>query len=226
MQQNGKELNNLNYRQAIKLDHRTYLVYYISLLKSKHILFKIFNKHDYNSHIIKIYLCLFNFSLYFAVNALFFNDETMHQIYEDGGDFNFIYQLPQIIYSTIISFVIQYFLDMLALSEENIIEFKSEKIVGDVLQKSKLLLKTLHFKFINFFIFSFLFLIIFWYYISCFCAVYKNTQFHLIKDALIGFGTSMITPLGINLIPGIFRIPALRKHKSAMYTFSKILQLL
>ena len=45
----------------------------------------------------------------------------------------------------------------------------------------------LQIKFLYFFIFSFLFLLIFWYYITCFCAVYKNTQYHLIKDTLIGF---------------------------------------
>ena len=223
---NDKELNGLEYKQAVKFDHRTYFGYFFSLLKTKHLIFKVVNKNDYNSRMIKIYLCFFNFGLCYTVNALFFSDETMHQIYEDGGDFNFIYQLPQIIYSTIISFVFGFFIDMLALSEDNILELKHEKITGEVAKKAKILLQTLFFKFINFFVFSFLFLIIFWYYMSCFCAVYKNTQFHLIKDTLISFGTSMISPLGISLIPGIFRIPALRKRKSWLYTFSKILQLL
>ena len=27
----------------------------------------------------------------------FFSDDTMHKIYEDQGNFNFIYQLPQIL---------------------------------------------------------------------------------------------------------------------------------
>ena len=70
-------------------------------------------------------------------------------------------------------------------------------------------------------------MLFFWYFISCFCAVYKNTQIHLIKDTLISFGTSMLYPMGIYLLPGFFRIPALsdpKKEKQCLYRFSKILQ--
>ena len=46
-----------------------------------------------------------------------------------------------------------------------------------------------------------------------FCAIYKNTQLHLIKDTLISFGLSFIYPFGINLLPGLFRIPSLSEKK-------------
>ena len=72
-------------------------------------------------------------------------------------------------------------------------------------------------------------MIIFWYYLSAFCAVYKNTSKILITDTLISFGISMIYPFGINLIPGIFRIHALkdkRKSKNCIYTFSIIISLI
>ena len=92
-------------------------------------------------------------------------------------------------------------------------------------KKSKELIKFLYYKFIAFFIISFFFLLFFWYYISLFCAVYENTQIHLIKDTLISFGLSMIYPFGIYLIPGIFRIPSLRSNnRITMYKFSKIIQ--
>ena len=59
-----------------------------------------------------------------------------------------------------------------------------------------------------------------------FCAIYSNTQIHLIKDSLLSFATSLIEPLGMYLIPGIFRIPALTENKNrhSLYKFSKILQ--
>jgi hypothetical protein len=173
MRHNDTELNDLEYIQAVKYDHRTYFSYYFSLLKTNHLLFKIINKRDYNSQMIKLYLFVFNFNLNYAVNALFFNDDTMHKIYQDGGDFNFIYQLPQIIYSTIICFVFEFVLDFFALSEKSILDLKHEKSSKNIESKAKVLIRTLHFKFINFFIFSFIFLLIFWYYLSCFCAVYK-----------------------------------------------------
>jgi hypothetical protein len=69
----------------------------------------------------------------------------------------------------------------------------------------------------------------FWYFISCFCAVYKNTQIILIEDTLISFGISMLYPFGLNLIPSIFRIHALRapkKDKNKLYSISLFLALL
>jgi hypothetical protein len=103
-------------------DKRNFFQLYLSLLKTKHLLFKIFDKRDYNSISVKILLMFFNFTSCYAINALFFNDETMHQIYEDEGDFNFIYQLPQIIYSSLISSVIYAFLKKLALSQYSILD--------------------------------------------------------------------------------------------------------
>ena len=48
-------------------------------------------------------------------------------------------------------------------------------------------IKCLLYKFIIFFFISFIFLFFFWYYLACFCAIYKNTQLHLIKDTIISF---------------------------------------
>ena len=60
---------------------------------------------------------------------------------------------------------------------------------------------------------SLILMIFFWYFISAFCAVYKNTQMILIKDTLISFSLSMIYPFGLNLFPGFFRLPALSAAK-------------
>ena len=91
---NDYELNNLPYIQALELDKRTFIDYYISLIKTKQLLiFTFYTKNDYNSSIIKICLFLFCFASYFIVNALFFNDSTMHKIYEDQGKYDLIYQI-------------------------------------------------------------------------------------------------------------------------------------
>ena len=78
--------------------------FYVSLIKTKHefIYAFIFNK-NYNSKIIKINLFIFGFSLNYAVNGLFFNDDIIHDIYENKGLFDVSYQLPLIFYSSFIS---------------------------------------------------------------------------------------------------------------------------
>ena len=178
MKYNDYELNSLKYNEALLNDKRKYLEYYFSLLRTKHILiFAIIPSNDYNSTIIKICLFLFSFALFFSVNALFFNDSTIHQIYEDEGQFKFIYQLPKIIYSTIISSVINTIIRFFSLSEKDILKLKNDNNIQDFISKKKKLYKCLRIKFIWFFKIGFLFLFLFWYYLSCFCAIYKNTQF-------------------------------------------------
>ena len=63
---------------------------------------------------------------------LFFSDETMHQISEDKGDFNFIYQLPQIAYSTIISMIIDYATSSLSLSQDDELDVKNHKKLNNI----------------------------------------------------------------------------------------------
>ena len=76
-----EEINNLSYNLAIIYDKRTFYEFYISLLKTKHILINSFFINDYNSKIIKIDLFFIGFAIEYLVNALFYDDDTMHKIY-------------------------------------------------------------------------------------------------------------------------------------------------
>ena len=222
------EMNKLKYKDAIELDKRTYLQYYWSLLKTKQLLiFTFYFNKDYNSYIIKITLFLFAFALYLTVSALFFNDDTIHRIYQDQGLFNFVYNIPQIFYSSIISALINIIVKSLSLSEKEIVAIKKESNPISLNIKIIKVIHCLKLKFILFFIISNAFLFLFWFYISCFCAVYRNTQFHLMKDTLLSFFVSLLYPFIINLIPIFMRIPAIKaKNKELLYKISKIVQLI
>jgi len=226
---NDYELNSLIYEKALIIDKRTYFQYYISLLKQKHLLiFTFYTYDDYNSKIIKIFLFFFSFALYYTITALFFNYKTMHKLYEDQGVFNFLFQLPQIIYSSLISSVINTIIKALSLSQKNIVDLKKEEH-NNIRKKSIDILNCLKLKFILFYILSFIFLLFFWYYLSCFCAVYINTQKCLIENTLISFLLSLIYPIFLYLLPAFFRIPSLKsknKKKKCLYNFSQIIQLI
>ena len=232
MKYKDDELNNLSYHLAKQFDKRTYCKYYISLLKLNHdFIFTFFGINDYNSKIIKIDLFFIGFSMFYTINALFYDDDTMHNIYENKGSFDFIYQLPKDIYSSLISMILNTILKVLALSNDDILDFKKNKytknITSLIKKRKKILMNRLSIKFIFYFIISYIFLILFWYYISMFGIVYKNTQYHLIKDTLISFVLSLIYPFAFYLLPGLFRIPSLsnKKNKIYLYNFSKVLQM-
>ena len=224
---NNDELNSLPYEDAIEYDKRTYFEYYMSLIRQKQlIIFSFFNKNDYNLFSIKLSLFLFSFSLYFTVNTLFFTDDTMHKIYVTKGLLHYYFYLLYIIYSTFISSFITIIMKTLALSNKNMLKIKKIKSKKTALMESVKLIKMLNVRFNIYYIISFFLLLYFWYFISAFCAVYKNTQIILFENTLSSFALSLLYPFALYLLPGMFRIPALRaksKDKKCLYIFSNLL---
>ena len=225
---NDYQLNNLKYNDALTLDKRDYCSFYLSLIKRRQIvIFSFYTYDDYNSKSLKITLFFFSFSLTYSINTLFFDESNLHQIYIDNGLFNIIYQLPKIIYTTLVSSIIYLFVKYFSLSEENILGLKERNECNK--RKISELENCLIKKFIMFFLLIFVFLVFFWFYISCFCVINKNTQVYLIKETLISYGLSLLYPFGSCLLPGIFRIPALRdanRKREGMYKFSKFIQII
>ena len=107
-------------------------------------------------------------------------------------------------------------------------DIKQEKDKSNLNQNNKKeIIRIIKIKFILFFIFCFLLLGFFWYYITCFCGIYVNTQIHLISDSFISLITSLMLPFFIGLIPGMFRILSLSVKKPSrrfFYKFSLLLE--
>ena len=157
-----EEINGLSYNLALQYDKRSYFEYYISLLRTKHsLIFALCNSIDYNSDIVKFDLFLVGFTIEYTVNALFYNDDTMHKIYESKGQFDLISQLPIIVYSYIISTVLNAPLNYLALSNDPILNFKEIKTKNNITKRAKSLKRILTIKF------SFYFINEYWTIITC-----------------------------------------------------------
>ena len=216
------ELNTLSYEKALKKDKRSFFQYYKSLLKTKHpIIFSFFPINDYNPKLIKIALFLILFSNIYIINALFFNESTIHKIYKEGGIYNIINFATDIICSFFIAHFLYIFIKYISLSERNIVNFKNNTKNANYGK----LRSFLSIKYVCFFILGFLFLLIFWYYLASFCAVFKNSQIYLIKNTIICLSISFIYPFVINILPCTFRMISLRsKDRKWVYTISKVLQ--
>ena len=222
---NDYELNSLSYEFAIKIDERTFLEYYWSLLKRNQLFFfSFFPNVDYNARSIKLFFFFHSFSFSYTINAAFFNDSTMHKIYEDKGQYFFVHRLPQKILTSVITIVIDLIIRTLSLSERNIIRIKRESDMNRTIKLSNKVYKVLKIKFSIFFILSSMLLLFFWYYLGCFCAVYKNTQLYLFKDTCLSYFLSLLYPFGIYLVIAVCRICSLKcgeKNKRFLYNISK-----
>ena len=216
------ELNDLEYNEAIIYDKRSFNKTYLDFLRREHlIIFTFFVCNDYNLIYIKYTRFIFLIVTDMALNVIFFSDDSMHKIFLNYGKYDFVQQIPQIIYATIISKLIETFLCYLSLTDKYIYQIKnfSKQNERDNVFK---ILRCIEFKLIIFYIFIFLFFIFYWYLVSVFCAIYKNTQIIFLKDALSSFIFGNILPFIIYLFPTTLRIISLKSQKHKLEYLFKL----
>ena len=217
------QLNNLEYSDAIKLDKRSFCRIYTSIIRRQHlILFTFFSCNDYNLLEIKLIKFIFMISLDMVFNIIFFVDDSMHKVYINYGKYNFIQQFPQTLYSTIVSEVLDVFLCYLSLTDKIFYKIKKHKNSKNIKLLIEKTLKCVRIKLIVFLSLTFIVMLFFWYFISSFCAVYKNTQNIFLKDCLSSFLTSLIYPFLFYLLSTLLRIISLRYHKKRLKFLFKL----
>ena len=148
-----------------------------------------YSKKDYRIYPLKIIIYFNSIFISLFTSICFYHDETMHKIYEENGNYNFGYKIPLIIIADIASNLGYALFEVLLIDiQEKLIELKKNM---DETERNKLAIKIekkFKIKRIIFYIISFLLQIFVWYFISCFFALYTNTQIQLLLDFLIGLG--------------------------------------
>ena len=215
------DLNNLIYGKALELDERTLIQIFWNRLKTKHlIIYTFFATNDYNLIYIKLSRFFFLVCTSKAMNVIFFFDSSMHKIYLDYGKYNFIQQLPQILYSSLVSLIIEIIIGILSYTDINI--YQVRQIKQATLDKIQIIMKKIKIKLIVFFIITFLLFLFYWYFISAFCAVYNNTQIIYIKDFISSFCIGLLYPFIIQLVFALIRIFTLREKTKVRSLIYKI----
>ena len=219
------ELNDLEFNEAKKLDKRNFLNIYWSLLRREHlIIFTFITKDDHNLKYIKYSRFAFLLCTDMAMNVFFFSDETMHKIFLDYGKYNFIQQIPQILYSTIVTKILEIFLCYLSMTGIYFYKIKKYKNINKNTMLS--IIQFIQIKLYCFLGFTTTMFFFYWYLITCFCAVYQNTQIAFIKDIVLSFILGNLIPFAIYLLPSLFRILALKTKifgKEWIYNISNII---
>ena len=65
------------------------------------------------------------------MNVIFFFDSSMHKIYIDFGKYNFIAQMPQILYSSIIALIIELLIGILSYTDKDYLKIRGIKDYKD-----------------------------------------------------------------------------------------------
>ena len=221
------QLNNLEYLDAVKYDKRPFLKTYWSVLMREHILlFTFLAWNDYNLFYIKIERFLLLICTQFAMNGLFFTDESMHKANSDEN-YNFVQQLPEIIFSLVATHIIEVVLCFFSMTDKTIYNIK--ELAKNKQNEEKILdeIKCMKRKIIGFYIFTFLLFLFYWYFISAFCAVYQNTQKTFLLDSLISIIVQFIDPFFIYCFTTLLRYISLtkcaNKNAGCLYKTSDII---
>lgn len=218
------ELNHLSYKEAKKEDKRTFLKYYFSLIKAKHIIFfPLRGKKDYNSRIINISYFLFFITLCLIINAMFIDESMIHHIYLSKGKFDFSYNAPKIILGVFALYVLHIFLSYLISMDDIILKIK-DKDNKNFSKKINAMINKITLKFLMCFVICLLLLLFSWFYLGCFLAIFPKTQIYLIKLTIISFAFTLVIPLVIYLISAYLRIKSLNTNKESMDCLYKLSQ--
>jgi hypothetical protein len=218
------QLNEMEYNEAVQLDKRPFFQMYWSILKREHMIIFLFYLDDYNIPCIKFARAFFLICTDMALNVFFFSDDSMHKIYLNYGKYNFIQQIPQIVYTTIVSQLIQVFICFLSLTDKHVYQIKDLTKI----KKNEIfhILNCIRIKLLGFFLVTIILFIFYWYLISTFCEIYINTQSAFIKDSIISLITGLLYPFALYLFPCILRKIALNdsnKRLKIIYKLSYII---
>ena len=219
------ELNELEYEEAVIYDKRNFFQVYFSVIKREHrIIFTFFVCNDYNLAPVKLSRFIFLLATDMTMNVFFFSDSSMHKIYLSYGKYDFIQQIPQILYSTIVSQIIEVFLCYLSMTDTLIYEIKDLAFEKKNINVIKQTFDRINRKLIIYWIITFICFLVYWYIVAVFCAVYENTQIIFIKDSLISSVTGFIYPFILYIFPASFRKCSIRcKNNKCLYKFSEII---
>ena len=219
------ELNFGNFNQVEGKDQRSPLKMFWSLLKFKQIILYAFYTSDRNLRILKISVFILFVSFYMAFTALFFNDDIMRAIYTYKGNTDAAVHIPNIILSSICSIIMSFIVRLVTYNDRTINDIITEKEYRNKLDKIELAKRSAKIKTIAFFSVSSLIVMVCWYYVAAFCAVFKNSQGHYLINTLVSFIICMLWPVITSWITVGLRKLSLNKKSPALYKASQIVSL-
>ena len=149
-----------------------------------------------------IYLSFLIIMIVFIILLLFdliVKRKIMHKLFLSYGKYDFVQQIPQITYSTIITQLIELFLCFLSLTDKHIYRIRTSLIKGKSIDIPKII-RCMQIKLIIFFSFIGILLVVYWYIISFFWEVYRNNQIQFLKDSAISFSISLFYPFALYLL--------------------------
>ena len=219
------DIQNADYEEAIFYDKRGYIKMYWGFLVDTQIILGTFCTDNHlDLFVIKLSFFVFTFQISFFLNALFYTDDYISDAYHNNGVLDFISGLPKSVYSYIATLITTNLLRMLSSSKNELLRLIIEKLrYKSYINLIQIKLDKLRIKLIVYFIIVFLFSFIFLYYVTAFCAVYKNSQKFWFLGCIESFGIDSCVSIIVCVFLSLFRYISMKKHIKYLYILTNII---
>lgn len=220
------ELDELAYEDALEYDHRNICIFYLLTLRNNLILISVFsNINVFEPFCIKLIGFFLNIASFFALNALLFDEDYIAQRFESTESIGFGYlmenEFPRCIYASFAAIPITFLINYLSNAKKRFDTLmKKEKNDKEFLAESKKIVKNMRQRIIIFFVITVILMGFFWYYVSAFCSVYKQTQVAWIEGTMITLLFCIVIYSFLYFLVALMRYIGLKCHLSCFYTLS------
>ena len=205
-------LDDLDFDKSVVKENRKFCRMFFDRLIEKQMIANLFYKNNWIiPRSIKIIFFIIKIDLYIVVNALFYNEDYISNLYYSHEKENFFSFIPRslnrIIYTSVVSTALDFMISLL---------FPTEHKIKNILIRKRNNLKEMKIKIIEsmkkiinnyrlLIILSYVITIISWFYISCFNNVYTYIKYEWIKSSIV-----IIVVIQIISIGGCFLFTLLR----------------
>ena len=213
------DLGQLSFEEALIFDNRTIKQkYWDYLLQSQLILSHFYADLILELRYIKIIILMINFSLQFFFNCFFYTDEYISDVYHRNAVISFFSDLPKVIYSILVSFIINTLLKALSYYKDDLITIVFEENDFDIYwEKSKKILNNFYYRLNLFIIIVFILQLFFLYYCTAFCAIYPNNQKVLLFSIFQDFLINALLPFVLCFIIAYFKHLSIQKKNKKLF---------
>ena len=205
------DLDGLDYDEALIYDKRTFYQLFCKQLKERQLIANtFFVKDNLKPFSIKLIVFIFNFSCYLVINGFLFNEEYVMKILRRKSK-NFYYFLvdstTRIVYSSIIGAIVNIIVGLLFRAEKQIRRIQSKYSDNKIILHGEIvkIYKSTKCLYIGFTIFNILAMLVFLFYLFCFCGVYRNCQADWFEGCFIVFYIMQLIPVLVSLFLAIMR---------------------
>ena len=219
----NKELNNIPYTQALRIDNRNWFRMFLSVIAHEIEIINIFYyRNPYNHMTIIISTYTFELCLDLTLNCILYTDDVVSEKYNNNGSLGFFTSLSlsfmSNIFSSIIAFVVNKLADYAEVMELMISNVTKERqyIRNIVRFKRYLVLKLT-----GFYIIQMTINLAMCYYLMIFCTVYHKSQGSIMVNYILGIAQSLGISLGLALITSLIRYLSIKYRWRHIYYTSK-----